>query len=313
MLMEHVQIAFDLLVILIGFAALAIAVSWALRTGETHLRNFCVVYALFTLLLIITLLKKYLLLNFAGYSAWSWYVISGLLQAVNFAVVVGLLHFWLAVYRIRAGKMLALASVLLMLISDGLMLSPIGAVLDAARKTIHLGPGFQVASAMYLLLFTFAIVLGYGWLHRVWNTDKRAFVVGLLIFATAGYAETLLGLWHQVHTPTSTVALASESDFVYTSIPYALYGIFVIVYFVNYSMPVSAESGQLLEALQAKYGITEREREIILKVVQGKSNADIASDLFLSTATVKTHLHNIYGKIGVNSRYSLLARLRAGQ
>src|SRR5512138_3945291 len=88
MLMEHVQIAVDLLVILIGFAALATAVSWALRTGESHLRNFCVVYALFTLVLIITVLKKYLFVNFQGYSAWSWYVISGCLQVVNFAVVV---------------------------------------------------------------------------------------------------------------------------------------------------------------------------------------------------------------------------------
>ncbi len=311
--MEHVQIGFDLLVILIGFGALAIAVSWALRTGETHLRNFCLVYALFTLLLIITVIKKYLLLNFEGYSASSWYVISGLLQAVNFAVVVGLTHFWLAVYRIGAGKALTLVSVLLMLISDGLMLSPVGAVLDTARKTIHLGPGFQIASALYLLLFTFAVILGYAGLHRIWNTDKRAIVIGLLIFATAGYAETLLGLWHQVRSPTAAVALASESDFVYSSIPYALYGIFVIVYFANYFVPASLEIDQLLQAFLERYGITEREREIILKVVQGKSNADIAQELFVSIATVKTHLHNIYGKIGVNSRYSLLARLRAGQ
>ncbi len=311
--MQHVEIAFDLLVILIGFAALSIAVFWALRTAETHLRSFCLVYALFTLVLIITLLKKYLLLNFEGYSARSWFLISGLLEIVHFALVVGLIHFWLAVYRIRGGKTLAFVTVLLMLLSDGLILSPVGAVLDAARKTIHFGPGFQVASAVYLLLFTFAMVLGYGWLHRIWNTDKRAFVVGLLIFATVGYAETLLSLWPRVRNPAATVALASENDFIFSSIPYALYGIFVIAYFLNYSVPSSAENSPLVEAFLTKYGITEREREIIRKVVQGKSNADIAGDLFLSTATVKTHLHNIYGKIGVNSRYSLLARLRAGQ
>jgi DNA-binding CsgD family transcriptional regulator len=69
----------------------------------------------------------------------------------------------------------------------------------------------------------------------------------------------------------------------------------------------------LPEAFLAKYGITDREREIILKVVEGKSNADIAGELFISLATVKTHLHNIYRKIGVDSRYDLLARVRSGQ
>jgi DNA-binding CsgD family transcriptional regulator len=69
----------------------------------------------------------------------------------------------------------------------------------------------------------------------------------------------------------------------------------------------------LPEAFLTKYNITDREREIILKVVQGKSNADIAGELFISLATVKTHLHNIYRKIDVDSRYDLLARVRSGQ
>jgi DNA-binding CsgD family transcriptional regulator len=63
----------------------------------------------------------------------------------------------------------------------------------------------------------------------------------------------------------------------------------------------------------AKYAITEREREIILEVIQGKSNADIASELVISLATVKTHLHNIFAKTGAVSRYDLLARVRSGK
>jgi len=309
--MAHLQIAFDVLVIIIGFASLSIAVSWALRTGEADLRDFCLVYALFTIVLVVTTLKKYLLLNVEGYSAWTWYLLSGILEVLNLAVVVGLIAFLLRAYHIRASRTLIWIFTVLMLICDGLMLSPWGAVLDAPNQSIRLGVGYQIVSAFYVASFTFALVLGYGWLRRVWNTDKRAFVIGLLVFATVGYAETLLSFWGDIHQPVA--ALAAESDFLYSSIPYGLYGIFVIVYFLNYFVPASIQDDQVFEAFLARYGITEREREIILKVIQGKSNADIARELVISIATVKTHLYNIYGKIGVNSRYNLLARVRSGQ
>ena len=65
-----------------------------------------------------------------------------------------------------------------------------------------------------------------------------------------------------------------------------------------------------MESMEA---LTGREREIILKVVQGKSNLDIAGDLFVSVATVKAHLHNIYAKVGVDGRYDLLSKVRSGQ
>jgi len=48
--------------------------------------------------------------------------------------------------------------------------------------------------------------------------------------------------------------------------------------------------------------LSEREREILQLVSQGKSNKEIASDLFISVNTVKVHVSNIYQKIGVSSR-----------
>ena len=48
--------------------------------------------------------------------------------------------------------------------------------------------------------------------------------------------------------------------------------------------------------------LSEREREILKLVSQGKSNKEIALDLFISVNTVKVHVSNIYEKIGVSSR-----------
>ena len=309
--MEDLQIAYDLLVIMIGLAALSIAVFWATKTGESSLRDFCILYALFTLVLVVLVLKKYLFLNVETYSAQSWYFISGVEQVLNFAIIVATIHYLLGVAQVRSRKWITPAFLLLMLACTGLILSPIGAVLDTDHKTIHFGIGFRIASGWYFASFTLMLVLGYSLLRRVWGTEQRNFMIGLLIFATVGYGETLINLPRVLRS--TEVTLSNENDFLFSSIPYALYGIFLISYFLNYSLSTPMTSGDLSDAFLSKYGITDREREIILKVVQGKSNADIARELFISLATVKTHLHNIYTKIGVESRFDLLARVRSGQ
>jgi DNA-binding CsgD family transcriptional regulator len=309
--MEHLQIAFDLLVIMIGLAALSMAVFWTLKTRESDLRDFCILYALFTLVLVVLLLKKYLFLNVADYSARSWYSISGVLQLVEFAVIVAALHFVLGIYQVRFRKEITLALLLIVLICNGLIISPIGAVLNEEQRTIRLGIGYQIASGWYFVSFTLFLALGYGLLRRVWGTDKRDFMIGLLVFSTVGYGETVTNFSQILRS--TVVALSTENNFLLSSIPYALYGIFLINYFLHYYLPAPMALDDLSEVFLSKYGITDREREIILKVFQGKSNADIAGELFISLATVKTHLHNIYKKIGVESRYDLLAKVRSGQ
>ena len=309
--MEHLVIAYDLLVIMIGLAALSISLSWVLRTGEADVRNFCILYALFTALMVITVLRKYLSLNVAGYSAYTWYLIAAVYMVVNGAVIVATIHFLLVAYHVKARRPLMWISAVTMVAAYAMVFTPIGAVLDPNTKIIHLGVGYDIGEGWYIGAFTFAIILGWGWLHRVWNTNRRAFFLGLLIFATFGYIESFTSALGNIHAP--QVTMSAQGGFLFSSIPYALYGIFVIVYFLRFYAPAPIEVDRLFGAFLAKYGITGREREIILKVVQGKSNADIARELVLSIATVKTHLHNIYAKIGVDSRYDLLARVRSGQ
>lgn len=48
--------------------------------------------------------------------------------------------------------------------------------------------------------------------------------------------------------------------------------------------------------------LTEREREVARSIAAGLSNADIASSLFMSVATVKGHVGNIFDKLGTSNR-----------
>jgi len=58
--------------------------------------------------------------------------------------------------------------------------------------------------------------------------------------------------------------------------------------------------GQLLA------GLTEREREVLLLVAQGMSNAEIAGRLIVSPATAKTHVSRILTKLAVRDRAQLV-------
>ena len=62
--------------------------------------------------------------------------------------------------------------------------------------------------------------------------------------------------------------------------------------------------GRLLEAPSG------REMEVLALVAAGESNAEIAGKLFVSTSTVKTHVNNLYRKLGARSRTQAVARAR---
>jgi DNA-binding SARP family transcriptional activator/DNA-binding CsgD family transcriptional regulator len=57
-------------------------------------------------------------------------------------------------------------------------------------------------------------------------------------------------------------------------------------------------------------GLSTRELEVLRLVDRGLSNGEIARKLFVAPSTVKTHLENVYGKLGVRRRTQALAIVR---
>ncbi|MFD9366109.1 response regulator [Streptomyces sp. NPDC060020] len=58
--------------------------------------------------------------------------------------------------------------------------------------------------------------------------------------------------------------------------------------------------------LRSAAGITEREREVLTLVGRGRSNTEIAEELFISAATAKSHVSRLFTKLGARDRVQLV-------
>jgi DNA-binding NarL/FixJ family response regulator len=70
------------------------------------------------------------------------------------------------------------------------------------------------------------------------------------------------------------------------------------------------KEAKTLQHLKRKYGITDREAEVIQHIVAGLSNLDIARQLGISERTVKAHVTSIFNKMVVDNRVQLIIQLR---
>ena len=56
---------------------------------------------------------------------------------------------------------------------------------------------------------------------------------------------------------------------------------------------------------QPKWPLTDREEEVLATVARGRTNAEIADELFISLSTVKTHIASLMTKIGARNRVEI--------
>lgn len=71
--------------------------------------------------------------------------------------------------------------------------------------------------------------------------------------------------------------------------------------------------GFSIAPVEVPAGLSAAERDVVRRVLEGRSNAEIAEARRSSTNTVANQLHSIYGKLGVSGRLELAQRCVAGK
>lgn len=70
-----------------------------------------------------------------------------------------------------------------------------------------------------------------------------------------------------------------------------------------------ARTSEVVPLFVAAHGLTDRERDVLAELADGRSTNEIADVLFISPHTVRDHVKSLFAKVGVSSRGELISEL----
>jgi DNA-binding CsgD family transcriptional regulator len=184
-------------------------------------------------------------------------------------------------------------------------------VLDLARRSSAYPDPYlflPVDFAFYVLaLYPFVVFFLFS--RRIKSITIYRMVRTLIILILAAFP--LLILDDVLGSVLALIGVARRGPLPFRLFPLCylmIYAFFLRSGFKNYvseNRLASAGAGSS-RAFVEHFGITAREQEVIELMRQGLRNREIAAKLFISTATVKNHFHNVFEKTGAVNRVELI-------
>ena len=222
-----------------------------------------------------------------------------------------------------------------------------------ALRLVDLSPGRQVKRILKICAFLIILSWFSGWSEIPLNgsrgvTDRMMVYMDILVFAgvTLGsiyiyfraphvingsnrpairklsyvfLIPVLLGLLKWIIGDSLHMISASfERYTIYALV--VLFNFLIIWWTIRFGNTLTGTIGfikhfheEIRSALPEKYGLTDREMDVVKLICEGKSNKEIADILFLSVDTIKDHNHDIFIKTGVKNRTQLANLFSGGQ
>ncbi len=173
----------------------------------------------------------------------------------------------------------------------------------------HALRGFDFSDLIVYPFILYPFLLVLICLNRIENRILRKVVRTFAIITIAGTPFIFLEDFNLFILLGEGTSHPLTIHFLVFPLLYILVNIFMLYYGFKYL--VFRERGPVGPAVVSEpfmrhYGITLREKEIVELLLEGLSNKEIGAKLFISPATVRNHLHNIFDKTGVSSRIELL-------
>lgn len=173
----------------------------------------------------------------------------------------------------------------------------------------HILPSYQIAGiiACHLLVFVALLAGAIQVLMFSKSLEQKHLVRWLQVFCCFWLTFNLLIFANRVAGYGYLVSLNTQllNFGIITLLLNSLHIVFSARFFNEYQRLNVKTDLQKIQRLYRKYGVSNREKEIIQLVCEGKTNKEIAKSLFISPNTVRDHTSNIYRKTNVKNRTQL--------
>jgi DNA-binding CsgD family transcriptional regulator len=173
----------------------------------------------------------------------------------------------------------------------------------------------DVIGNFYVIVRSFALgvrltVIAYAFFGTIKSVDhnKKRLTQTLSVYYFVGFTVYSL-LFDYIPLSADIRFYLSPLIYVFINIP-PLYFLHKYVKMIFKDRLLAQEDKINFEGIFHKYGLSKREQEIFILMLEGKSNKEIGEALFISVKTVKNHIYNIFQKLGVNSRIKLYVFIR---
>ena len=286
-----------------GVALIVVSMLASRHLALPGLHDFALLFASSTLILLVDAAKTYesavgsdfgtglhfaaIGLSLVGNAGMSWYLPVIALQVVRVEPR-RLHHLLLRALAVAVGLLGALKETWAFLWPAGFATQVIWNVDFISLLGVHL-----LAGAILLAGFS---RIQHVRLQRIINT----FLIYLGVFSILAVAQLVIQ-----DVPTAPPFLHDHplEELVY----YLGFVVMSLCYLARYfSQPSEGEALSLSTEFVQRFGISNRERDIIEMMGRGFSNSAIAEKLFISTTTVKNHVYHIYRKTGVGNKIQLV-------
>jgi DNA-binding CsgD family transcriptional regulator len=295
----HAMILVDLVALSLGVGIIFVALlSWE-RSGIRWLRDLAFVLLAGSMLLMLDLLRLYEITAGWPPGPEARVVLAVLSGAGNLMLVLAIPLFVGGITPLPPGL------VRRVLRPIGTVVIPLLGVLDEVFEVtlLHIMNDLAIAG----LLVSAAIIMAIGY-RRIAEPQTRQMVRQMLWLTIA---SIVLSRGQLVVTNLLGIALELRRVRMMQVLYYLAMLAVVFKYAVKYLFRPGGSADLVLSPEFAeRYGISNRERDIIAMIVQGHTNRIIGERLFISDRTVKNHISSIYRKTGASNKVQLLNMVR---
>lgn len=305
--MVHLNILFCFLIVTIGSAVVYQGIQTYRAYRFPAVRSFVLYIALFNLITLLTLIAQYLTRNVSSLSAGAMFVtVMVVMGAIAFTLgAVDMSMMASTVWRLSGRQRMPAWFVYAYGFLCTLWLAGFAVgcyrYFQLADKTflwrVHSGITMSLVALDFLLPLLLLVNL-----RRVQQDRQRQIATsfGFFFISLACVEIVTFFLPSSVQFPSFMMVglVINVCVFIY-------FGRMVAAYYG--ALGLSTDPDHSLDWICAEFGLSAREREIVQRILKGKSNKEIEEELFISAHTVKNHIYHIFQKAGLKSRGQLVS------